>query len=193
MRKLVMWNLQSLDGCFEGAKLWDLDLHETAWGKDLEKFSMEQAEEVREPLAVHERADVRPLVGADEQDRDALRRRGGRRAIEGHHERRVAVLGEVLLRPVRLAVEDREAAAAQHRRVRLQGAPRGVVDLLALHGALPAHEEDGVLALPLVAAPLVLRRPDRAEEEERGAPLHRRRPLSPRRRSQTGTQPRSSS
>lgn len=46
MRKLVMWNLQSLDGCFEGAKLWDLDLHETAWGKDLEKFSMEQAEEV---------------------------------------------------------------------------------------------------------------------------------------------------
>ena len=46
MRKLVMWNLQTLDGCFEGPALWDLALHETAWGKDLEKFSLEQAEEV---------------------------------------------------------------------------------------------------------------------------------------------------
>lgn len=41
-----MWNLQTLDGCFEGPDLWDLTLHETAWGKDLEKFSLEQAEEV---------------------------------------------------------------------------------------------------------------------------------------------------
>lgn len=41
-----MWNLQSLDGCFEGPTLWDLDLHETAWGEDLERFSLEQAEEV---------------------------------------------------------------------------------------------------------------------------------------------------
>ncbi len=46
MRKLVMWNLQSLDGCFEGAKTWDLDFHDTAWGDDLQRFSLEQLEEV---------------------------------------------------------------------------------------------------------------------------------------------------
>ena len=45
MRKLVMWNLQSLDGCFEGAKTWDLDFHDTAWGDDLRRFSIEQLEE----------------------------------------------------------------------------------------------------------------------------------------------------
>lgn len=46
MRKLVMWNLQTLDGCFEGPEPWDLELHATAWGKDLERFSLEQAKEV---------------------------------------------------------------------------------------------------------------------------------------------------
>src|SRR5690606_8165865 len=46
LRRLVMWNLQTLDGCFEGPNLWDLDLHETAWGKDLERFSNDQAKEV---------------------------------------------------------------------------------------------------------------------------------------------------
>jgi dihydrofolate reductase len=46
MRRLVMWNLQTLDGCFEGKAPWDLEFHEAAWGDELEQFSLEQAEEV---------------------------------------------------------------------------------------------------------------------------------------------------
>ncbi len=45
MRKLVMWNLQTLDGYFEAAP-WDLEFHDTAWGDELEQFSLEQAKEV---------------------------------------------------------------------------------------------------------------------------------------------------
>lgn len=44
MRKLIMWNLVTLDGCFEGEKSWDLPWHDTAWGEDLEKLSIEQLE-----------------------------------------------------------------------------------------------------------------------------------------------------
>ena len=46
MPRLVMWNLQTLDGCFEGNAPWDLEFHETAWGDELRQFSLEQAEEV---------------------------------------------------------------------------------------------------------------------------------------------------
>jgi dihydrofolate reductase len=46
MPRLVMWNLQTLDGCFEGGQPWDLDFHNAAWGNELERFSLEQAEEV---------------------------------------------------------------------------------------------------------------------------------------------------
>ena len=46
MRRLVMWNLQTLDGYFEGKAPWDLEFHEAAWGGELEQFSLEQAEEV---------------------------------------------------------------------------------------------------------------------------------------------------
>ena len=42
MRKLIMWNVISLDGLFEGAKPWDLDFHQLVWGKELEQFSIEQ-------------------------------------------------------------------------------------------------------------------------------------------------------
>ena len=42
MRKLIMWNVVSLDGYFEGSKPWDLDFHRAAWGDELEKFSIEQ-------------------------------------------------------------------------------------------------------------------------------------------------------
>ena len=45
MPRLVMWNLQTLDGCFEGKAPWDLEFHETAWGDELRQFSIEQAEE----------------------------------------------------------------------------------------------------------------------------------------------------
>ena len=46
MRRLVMWNLQTLDGSFEGTAPWDLEFHDTVWGDELEQFSLEQAEEV---------------------------------------------------------------------------------------------------------------------------------------------------
>jgi len=44
MRKLIMWNVVSLDGCFEGEKPWDLDFHELVWGKEIEDFGDEQLE-----------------------------------------------------------------------------------------------------------------------------------------------------
>ena len=42
MRKLIMWNVVTLDGYFEGEKNWDLSFHELVWGKELEDFSNEQ-------------------------------------------------------------------------------------------------------------------------------------------------------
>lgn len=44
MRKLIMWNLITLDGYFEGTKSWDLPWHEQVWGEELEQFSLEQLE-----------------------------------------------------------------------------------------------------------------------------------------------------
>jgi dihydrofolate reductase len=44
MRKLIVWNLMSLDGKFEGTKPWDLAFHELAWGEELEALSNEQGE-----------------------------------------------------------------------------------------------------------------------------------------------------
>ena len=46
MRRLVMWNLQTLDGCFEGARPWELDFHLAAWGEELERFCLEQLDNV---------------------------------------------------------------------------------------------------------------------------------------------------
>jgi dihydrofolate reductase len=43
VRKLVVWNLMTLDGHFEGAKPWDLDFHDLAWGPELERYSERQA------------------------------------------------------------------------------------------------------------------------------------------------------
>lgn len=42
MRKLIMWNVISLDGYFEGAKPWDLDFHQTVWGDELEEYTIQQ-------------------------------------------------------------------------------------------------------------------------------------------------------
>ena len=42
MRKLIMWNLITLDGYFEGAKKWDLDWHAEVWDEELERISIEQ-------------------------------------------------------------------------------------------------------------------------------------------------------
>lgn len=46
MRKLIMWNVITLDGYFEGEKNWDLSFHELVWGKELENFSKEQLKSV---------------------------------------------------------------------------------------------------------------------------------------------------
>lgn len=43
MRQLIMWNLITLDGFFEGRNKWDLDWHEYVWGDELKRFSIEQA------------------------------------------------------------------------------------------------------------------------------------------------------
>lgn len=42
MGKLIIWNIMSLDGAFEGAEPWDLSMHETVWGPELEQLSKEQ-------------------------------------------------------------------------------------------------------------------------------------------------------
>lgn len=42
MRKLIMWNIITLDGYFEGENSWDLGFHELVWGKELEDFSILQ-------------------------------------------------------------------------------------------------------------------------------------------------------
>lgn len=44
MRKLIMWNIVTLDGYFEGVKNWDLPWHEQIWNEELEQFSLEQLE-----------------------------------------------------------------------------------------------------------------------------------------------------
>jgi dihydrofolate reductase len=42
MSRLITWNLLTLDGFFEGAKSWDLDFHQSVWGDELERLSIEQ-------------------------------------------------------------------------------------------------------------------------------------------------------
>jgi dihydrofolate reductase len=42
MGRLIMWNLVTLDGYFEGADKWSLDWHDTAWGDELEEASIAQ-------------------------------------------------------------------------------------------------------------------------------------------------------
>jgi dihydrofolate reductase len=42
MSRLIMWNLITLDGFFEGTKPWDLAFHESVWGEELERLSIAQ-------------------------------------------------------------------------------------------------------------------------------------------------------
>jgi dihydrofolate reductase len=44
MRRLIMWNMVTLDGYFEGAKSWDIGWHELGWGEELERLSIEQTD-----------------------------------------------------------------------------------------------------------------------------------------------------
>ncbi len=42
MRRLIMWNMMTLDGYFEGRKPWDIAWHEIGWGEELERLGVEQ-------------------------------------------------------------------------------------------------------------------------------------------------------
>jgi dihydrofolate reductase len=46
MRELIVWNVVTLDGFFEGTKPWDLSFHELVWGPELEKLSTEQLDDL---------------------------------------------------------------------------------------------------------------------------------------------------
>ncbi len=45
MRKLVVWNLMTLDGYFEGTTPWDLSFHMLAWGDELERYATDLGKE----------------------------------------------------------------------------------------------------------------------------------------------------
>ena len=45
MAQLVVWDIISLDGSFEGNQPWDLRLHEHLWGEDLRQLSLQIGEE----------------------------------------------------------------------------------------------------------------------------------------------------
>jgi dihydrofolate reductase len=45
MKKLIMWNVVTLDGCFEGEKPWDLSFHQLVWGPELEALILIQLKE----------------------------------------------------------------------------------------------------------------------------------------------------
>jgi dihydrofolate reductase len=45
MRKLIMWNLMSLDGFVEGSNR-DISWHNDVWGPELEQFSIAQGKEI---------------------------------------------------------------------------------------------------------------------------------------------------
>jgi len=40
-----MWNVVTLDGCFEGEKPWDLSFHQLVWGPELEALILTQLSE----------------------------------------------------------------------------------------------------------------------------------------------------
>jgi dihydrofolate reductase len=42
MSRLVMWNLMTFDGFFEGPTKWDLSFHDYVWGPELEQLGLEQ-------------------------------------------------------------------------------------------------------------------------------------------------------
>lgn len=39
MAELIVWNLVTLDGFFEGKEKWDLEFHNLAWGEELRRLS----------------------------------------------------------------------------------------------------------------------------------------------------------
>jgi dihydrofolate reductase len=46
MRKLIIWDMMTLDGYFEGTSPWSLDFHSLVWGDEMEDYSLQQLDEV---------------------------------------------------------------------------------------------------------------------------------------------------
>lgn len=46
LRNLIMWNVVTLDGYFEGRKSWEIDWHDYVWGEEMERFSIEQSKSI---------------------------------------------------------------------------------------------------------------------------------------------------
>jgi len=46
VRRVILWNLITLDGFFEGPKSWDLDFHKIVWDEELKQWSMDQLRSV---------------------------------------------------------------------------------------------------------------------------------------------------
>ena len=42
MSKLIMWNIITFDGYFEGEKSWELPFHQLVWNHEMERFCLEQ-------------------------------------------------------------------------------------------------------------------------------------------------------
>lgn len=42
MRRLLAWNVMTLDGYFEGTEPWSIDFHQLVWGDELEALSKRQ-------------------------------------------------------------------------------------------------------------------------------------------------------
>ncbi len=42
MKKLIMWNVVTIDGYFQGVEPWDVEFHGSVYGDELEQFSIEQ-------------------------------------------------------------------------------------------------------------------------------------------------------
>ncbi len=42
MARLIVWNVITLDGLFEGREKWDLEWHNAVWGDELEELSLTQ-------------------------------------------------------------------------------------------------------------------------------------------------------
>src|SRR5688500_5050775 len=45
MRRMIVWNVVTLDGRFEGERPWDLAFHALVWGPELQALSLEQLQE----------------------------------------------------------------------------------------------------------------------------------------------------
>ncbi|HET9174423.1 MAG TPA: dihydrofolate reductase family protein [Candidatus Saccharimonadales bacterium] len=42
MGNIIMWNVVSVDGCFEGTHAWDLGHHQAVWGEELQAYVLAQ-------------------------------------------------------------------------------------------------------------------------------------------------------